>query len=38
MEVKGYRVVGVPLGPASPFCSFLYIRSHSSKGCVPGGE
>lgn len=34
LEFKGYRAVGVPLAPESPFCSYLYIRQHVSKGCV----
>jgi hypothetical protein len=36
MQVKGYTVLGVPLGEdaSSPFSSFLYVRQHSSKGYV----
>lgn len=34
MQVKGYKVLGVPLGEdaSNPFSSFLYVRQHSSKG------
>jgi hypothetical protein len=36
LQVKGYKALAVPLSPdaAAPFTAFIYVRQHSSKGCV----
>jgi len=36
LAVKGYKALAVPLSTdaAAPFTAFIYVRQHSSKGCV----